>query len=310
MLKLSNLPRQVKSVGFLAYVDHVSYDDLMALDPDDSRPPYQQVGSALRASILTKREGFEAGSKLPSGPELAKHFKVARGTVDKALDLLRNEGLIVTRQGSGSFVRERTERPVGLRPHLEAAFAQSQVTIDFAGFSSETLHNAMLEPLDKIRSGRFTPESIAVRLLLPDTTSPMAVPVLVDELKDEPALRERARHIARTNAAGIAHSVEVLAELGLVQSATVQVKVHRASPLFKVYILNRTEAFFGYYPVRERSATVDGDSHTFFDVTGKDTTLFHHAAGPDETSLGSQYVQQTQTWFDSVWSSIAYEREW
>ncbi|MFJ6621148.1 hypothetical protein ACIQOW_26695 [Kitasatospora sp. NPDC091335] len=79
-----------------------------------------------------------------------------------------------------------------------------------------------------------------MRLLLPDTTLPMAVPVLVDGLKDEVALRERARNIALTNAGGIAHSVEVLAELGLVQSASAQVKVHRGSSLFKLYILNRS----------------------------------------------------------------------
>ncbi|MFD5564967.1 GntR family transcriptional regulator [Kitasatospora griseola] len=281
----------------------------MSLDPDDSRPPYQQVSSSLRASILTKKPGFETGDKLPSGPELAKRFGVARGTIDKALDLLRQEGLIVTRQGSGSFVRERTSRPVGLRPHLEAAFEQKHVTLDFAGFSSETLHSAMLEPLDKVRSGRLAPESITVRLLLPDTTAPMAVPVLVDGLKDEEVLRERARGIAFTNAGGIAHSVEVLAELGLVQSASVEVKVHRASSLFKLYILNRSEAFFGFYPLRERTVAVEGEPYTFFDVTGKDTTLFHHAAGPDDASLGSQYVQQAQTWFDSVWSTIAYERQ-
>ncbi|WP_404869162.1 GntR family transcriptional regulator [Kitasatospora griseola] len=281
----------------------------MSLDPDDSRPPYQQVSSSLRASILTKKPGFETGDKLPSGPELAKRFGVARGTIDKALDLLRQEGLIVTRQGSGSFVRERTSRPVGLRPHLEAAFEQKHVTLDFAGFSSETLHSAMLEPLDKVRSGRLAPESITVRLLLPDTTVPMAVPVLVDGLKDEEVLRERARGIAFTNAGGIAHSVEVLAELGLVQSASVEVKVHRASSLFKLYILNRSEAFFGFYPLRERTVAVEGEPYTFFDVTGKDTTLFHHAAGPDDASLGSQYVQQAQTWFDSVWSTIAYERQ-
>ncbi len=309
MLNIDNLPRQVKTVGSLAYVGHADYDGRMSLDPDDPRPPYQQVSSSLRAAILTKKEGFEAGDKLPSGPELAKHYGVARGTVDKALDLLRGEGLIVTRQGSGSFVRERTERPVGLRPHIETAFAQPHVTIDFAGFSSETLYNAMQEPLDKIRSGRLAPESIAVRLLLPDTSAPMAVPVLVDDLRDEVALRDRARNIALTNAGGIAHSVGVLAELGLVQAATVEVKVHRASSLFKLYILNRSEAFFGFYPLRERSVTVEGDPHTFYDVTGKDTTLFHHSAGPDDASLGSQYVQQSQTWFDSVWSTIAYERQ-
>ncbi|MFD8319577.1 hypothetical protein [Kitasatospora purpeofusca] len=183
------------------------------------------------------------------------------------------------------------------------------MTFDFAGFSSETLHNALQEPLDKVRSGRLAPESITVRLLLPDTTAPMAVPVLVDGLQDEAALRQRARNIALTNAGGIAHSVEMLAELGLVQKASVQVKVHRASSLFKLYILNRSEAFFGFYPLRERTVAIDDTDHTFYDVTGKDTTLFHHAAGPDDASLGSQYVQQAQMWFDSVWSTIAYERQ-
>ncbi|MFF1795155.1 hypothetical protein ACFVXQ_13215, partial [Kitasatospora sp. NPDC058263] len=132
---------------------------------------------------------------------------------------------------------------------------------------------------------------------------------LVDGLKDEEALRERARNIALTNAGGIAHSVEMLAELGLVQSASVEVKVHRASSLFKLYILNRSEAFFGLCPLRERTITVDSAAHTFYDVTGKDTTLFHHAAGPDDASLSSQYVQQAQMWFDSVWTTIAYERQ-
>jgi hypothetical protein len=80
---------------------------------------------------------------------------------------------------------------VGLCPHLEAAFTQPQVTIDFAGFSSETLHNALQELLDTVRSGRLAPGSIAVRLLLPDTSVPMAVPVLVDGLADDAARRDR-----------------------------------------------------------------------------------------------------------------------
>ncbi|AKA05402.1 GntR family transcriptional regulator [Streptomyces noursei ZPM] len=279
----------------------------MSLDPNDERPPYLQVSSVLRAEILTKK--FEPGKQLPSGPELAKRFEVARGTVTRALDMLRDEGLIVTRKGSGSFVRERTERPVGLRPHLEMAFADPHVTIDFAGFSSETLHSAMQEPLDKIRAGRLRPESIEVRLLLPDTTAPMAVPTLVDGLVDDPVLRDRARDIALTNAAGIQHSVEVLAELGLVEKASVNVKVYRATSLFKLYILNRRDVFFGFYPLRERTMEVASESRTFYDVTGKDATLFHHAAGSDGESMGSQYVQQATRWFESIWTSIAYERE-
>jgi DNA-binding transcriptional regulator YhcF (GntR family) len=278
----------------------------MSLDPDDTRPAFQQVSSTLRADILTGK--YVPGDQLPSGPELVKRYGVAKATVARALDLLRDEGLIVTRKGKGSFVRQRTERPVGLRPHLEAAFEAEQVTVDFAGFSSETLRNAIQEPLDKVRSGRLTPQSVVVRLLLPDTESPMAVPVLADGLRDDPALRARAGQIGVTNAGDIEHSVHMLAELGLVQTASVEIRVHRASPLFKLYILNGTEAFFGFYPLRQRTMPVNDEAKTFFDVTGKDTTLFHHAATPDETSLDSQYVQQAQRWFDSVWSSISIER--
>ncbi|RBM14955.1 GntR family transcriptional regulator [Streptomyces sp. PT12] len=279
----------------------------MSLDPDDTRPAFQQVSSALRADILTGK--YVPGDQLPSGPELTRHFGVAKATIQRALDQLRDDGLIVTRKGKGSFVRQRTERPVGLRPHLEAAFSEPQVTIDFAGFSSETLHNAIQEPLDKVRSGRLTPQSITVRLLLPDSSAPMAVPVLVDGLRDDSDLRQRAGQIGQTNAGGIKHSVEVLAELGLVQSATVEIRLYRASPLFKLYIINGAEVFFGYYPLRQRTMTVNGSEKEFFDITGKDTTLFHHSSGPDESSIGSQYVSQSRRWFDSAWSSIAFESQ-
>ncbi|MBB0244078.1 GntR family transcriptional regulator [Streptomyces alkaliphilus] len=279
----------------------------MSLDPDDTRPAFQQVSSALRAEILTGK--YAAGDQLPSGPELMRRYQVAKATVARALDVLRDDGLIVTKKGKGSFVRQRTERPVGLRPHLESAFEEEAVRIDFTGFSSETLHNAMQEPLDKVRSGRLTPQSISVRLLLPDTSVNMAVPVLADGLKDDPALRHRAGQLAVNYAGGIKHGVEMLAELGLVQSAKVEIRFFRASALFKLYLLNGTEAFFGYYPLRQRKMVVDGEERDFFDITGKDTTLFHHSAGPDDSSLGSQYVQQSQRWFDSTWGSIAFRRE-
>jgi hypothetical protein len=97
-------------------------------------------------------------------------------TIQHTIRLLWDDGLIVSRQGSGVFVRERTERPVGLRPHLERAFEQPDVTVDFAGFSGETLHGATAEPLDKIRAGPLRPNSLRVRLLVPDPTSPWSLP--------------------------------------------------------------------------------------------------------------------------------------
>ncbi|HEY3034465.1 MAG TPA: winged helix-turn-helix domain-containing protein, partial [Streptosporangiaceae bacterium] len=106
---------------------------LSGLDPDDPRPPSQQIANVLRAAIRTRK--FEPGERLPSQNELAERYNVARETVKTALRILRDERLIVTRQGSGAFVRAQTERPVGLRPHVEAAFERPDVTIDFAGFS-------------------------------------------------------------------------------------------------------------------------------------------------------------------------------
>src|SRR5215207_692709 len=139
----------------------------MSLDPDDPRPPYVQVAGALRAAILTKT--LEPGDQLPSGSQLSKRYGVARMTVQQAIRVLRDEGLVVSRQGSGVFVRDRTARPVGLRPVVERAFQRPQVSIDFFGFTAETLLGVIQEPLDKIRAGGPAPESIAIRMLVPDT---------------------------------------------------------------------------------------------------------------------------------------------
>lgn len=277
----------------------------MELDPDDPRPPYQQVAGVLRGAILEKK--FQPGDKLPSGPELAERFGVARMTVQQAIRLLRDEGLIVSRQGSGVFVRERTARPVGLRPHIEQAFEASAVTFDFAGFSGETLHGALIEPLDKVRSGRYQPDSLRVRLLVPDTTQPWTLPVRVEDLSDSPAFRERATGIMRRHVAGIVDAVHELHALGFVKDAKAEVRALPIVPLVKLYILNGSETFFGYYPVREHAVPLDGEEVRIWDLMGKDATLFHHVVDGDEDSTSTQFVRQSTNWFDSIWDSVARE---
>ena len=275
----------------------------MPLDPDDPRPPYQQVANALRAAILTRK--FAPGDKLPSGPQLAETYGVARMTVQQAVRILRDEGLIVSRQGSGVFVRERTERPVGLRPHLERAFEQPRVSIDFAGFSGETLHGAISEPLDKIRAGRIRPMSITVRLLLPDPSIPWTLPVRIDDMTDSPPFRTRADRIMRRHAGAIVDAVTELGEMGLIEETHAEIRVYPAVPLFKLYVINSDEAFFGYYPVEKHDVQLDGERTQIWDLMGKDTVLFHHAADVDPESLASQYVRQSTAWFDSIWNSVA-----
>jgi DNA-binding transcriptional regulator YhcF (GntR family) len=284
---------------------HAGSLSAMSLDPDDPRPPYLQVANALRAAILTKQ--FAPGDKLPSGQELAKRYNVARMTIQQALRLLKDEGLIVSRQGSGVFVRARTERPSGLRPHIERAFEQPHVTIDFAGLSGETLHGALQEPLDKVRVGRHVPESIRVRALLPDPTTPWTLPCRVEDQADDPEFRERARGIMLRHTQAIVDSVLELEELGLIKQARAEIRVHQSSPLFKLYVINNEDAFFGFYPVKQHAVTIKGDQHKMYDLMGKDAVLFQHTSDADEGSTSSQYVEQARTWFDSMWNTVGRE---
>ena len=91
------------------------------------------------------------------------------------------------------------------------------------------------------------------------------------------------------------------------RNASATVKTHTATTLFKMYILNAQDVFFGFYPIIEHSVKVKGESIPMFDVLGKDVPLFHFAVEDDETSEGSQYVVQARAWFDSVWSTIGRE---
>jgi GntR family transcriptional regulator len=66
-------------------------------------PAYRDIANALRADI-TARHLIE-GDRLPTVRELAQRYGVPTGTVARALDLLRAEGIIVSRHGKGLYVR-------------------------------------------------------------------------------------------------------------------------------------------------------------------------------------------------------------
>jgi DNA-binding GntR family transcriptional regulator len=72
---------------------------------DDPRPPYAQVADALRAEI--RSGALATGDQLRSVAELAAEYGVAKMTVQRAIGELRDEGLVVSWQGRGTFVRDR-----------------------------------------------------------------------------------------------------------------------------------------------------------------------------------------------------------
>ncbi|MEZ0095004.1 GntR family transcriptional regulator [Streptacidiphilus sp. EB129] len=70
----------------------------------DSRPPYQQIAADLRDEIMSGE--LEPGSSLPSTARLTERFGVFNATIQKAVQLLKAEGLVVGRPGAGVVVRE------------------------------------------------------------------------------------------------------------------------------------------------------------------------------------------------------------
>ena len=92
--------------------------DALVLDRSDPQGLARQVHAGLRAMVL---DGvLPSGARLPSSRALADAWGIARNTVVGALDRLIAEGLLLSRQGSGTFVAEVVGARVARRPDAKA----------------------------------------------------------------------------------------------------------------------------------------------------------------------------------------------
>ena len=74
------------------------------LEKIDNRKISQKVYQSLKDEIV--RGEWKPGEKIPSEPQLSKQLGVSRSTIRQAIRRLSDYGLIETRNGAGSFVRE------------------------------------------------------------------------------------------------------------------------------------------------------------------------------------------------------------
>jgi GntR family transcriptional regulator len=65
-------------------------------------PAYREIADQLRADIEERR--LIEGDRLPTVRDLALRFGVPTGTVSKAIDVLRADGVVVSRHGRGVYV--------------------------------------------------------------------------------------------------------------------------------------------------------------------------------------------------------------
>lgn len=80
----------------------------MGINPGAAEHPHRQIAAFLRHRIRAGE--WAPGERLPSIPALAGGYEVAKQTVQRAIDQLRVDGLLITRPGSGTYVRGTRRR--------------------------------------------------------------------------------------------------------------------------------------------------------------------------------------------------------
>jgi GntR family transcriptional regulator len=78
------------------------------IERDSDVPVYVQLASILREMITSGQ--IPPRRAIPSKNTIMQTYGVALGTTNKALDLLRSEGLIRSVQGLGVFVTDPASR--------------------------------------------------------------------------------------------------------------------------------------------------------------------------------------------------------
>lgn len=75
----------------------------VSINPADPRSPAEQIADDLRTEITSGE--LPPGGRLPSERQLADRYRVSTTTAVRAMERLRDEGLIDSKAGAGRFVR-------------------------------------------------------------------------------------------------------------------------------------------------------------------------------------------------------------
>lgn len=139
-----------------------------------AHPKYQAIAERLRAQISSG--ALEPGQRLPSEPDLAAAYDASRNTVRLAIALLINQGLVVSRQGLGTFVVEPTKPFTALLSRIPSPPTEQ--------------HASMALPV----VSPATDESELVRLIVETGTASASVAEKLDLKPGDPVVIRRSQY--------------------------------------------------------------------------------------------------------------------
>lgn len=281
-----------------------------------TRRSHDEIADTLRGRIRAGE--LRPGDRLPTQAKLADEFGVERGVVRQALQILQKDGLLsnVTK-GTPPRVAEllptRGEPQstmVTLTPRLIEAFGVPHVRMDVVCLTSETLMLALGEPIRLIHAGELTPESIEVRVLLPDRNIQLAFPApRLGWGRDKDQDHKVHQHwlgLRDSQVQVVKHNLEVLKrEAPYEIDVSVTFRAVALTPPTKLYLLNGQQALMGYYMVARHDEVKDSETLELHDVRGLSSILLPFDSKTSQRDAA--FVEQSQKWFDSLWETIATE---
>jgi GntR family transcriptional regulator len=111
---------------------------VLKIDPSDPTPLYAQLERAIRVAIATGR--LRPGGKLPTVRQLAVDLRINANTVAKVYGELEHSGVLETRRGVGTFIRDVGSRAASI-PDRERQLADLAdrflAGADALGFSAD-----------------------------------------------------------------------------------------------------------------------------------------------------------------------------
>lgn len=100
---------------------------------------FQQIAKLLKTEINS--DSYNVGDLLPSEVELSLRYNVSRNTLRKALDILKCEGIIQRKHGSGTFIRKKI-----FTAHIEQMNSFSEIAYKNGKETSSQIMKFELQP--------------------------------------------------------------------------------------------------------------------------------------------------------------------